>query len=69
MDFPQITSELRDKLASWRGEVGARMPTPNPHYDDIVAGRLPRPNGAGRFPPGTPIAPPEQERRPAEGGR
>lgn len=52
-DQPQLVAELRERLAAWREEVGALMPTPNPHYDDVIAGRLPRPDGLGNFPPGT----------------
>jgi arylsulfatase A-like enzyme len=51
---PARVRELHERLVAWRAEVGALMPTPNPHYDDIVAGRLPRPDGLGNFPPGTP---------------
>ena len=31
--MPEKAAELQKKLASWRKEVGARMPTPNPKYD------------------------------------
>ncbi|MEI6502090.1 MAG: sulfatase/phosphatase domain-containing protein, partial [Armatimonadota bacterium] len=53
---PELVSELHGRLQSWREEVGALMPTPNPYYDDIVAGRLPRPDGLGNFPPGTEVS-------------
>ena len=49
-ELPEVAAGLRERPRLWRDEVGARMPTPNLHYDDIVAGRLPRPDGAGRFP-------------------
>ena len=29
---PEVVKELADKLAAWRKEVGAKMPTPNPNY-------------------------------------
>jgi len=32
-DLPVKAKELRELLAKWRAEVGARMPTPNPDYD------------------------------------
>jgi len=50
-DQSDVVAELAQRLAAWRREVGAAMPVPNPDYDDIVAGRLPRPDGAGNFPP------------------
>lgn len=50
---PELARELQRALAAWRQEVGAAMPTVNPYYEDIIAGNLPRPNGAGQFPPGT----------------
>ena len=30
---PELAAQLRQKLAAWRGRVGARMPTPNPSFD------------------------------------
>lgn len=48
---PEVAADLARRLAAWRREVGASMPVPNPDYDDIVAGRLPRPDGAGKLPP------------------
>jgi arylsulfatase A-like enzyme len=50
---PQRTASLLAALKSWRGALGAVMPRPNPWYDAIVAGALPRPNGRGEFPAGT----------------
>ena len=47
---PERAAALQDRLRAWRDEIGAGMPVPNPWYDDIVAGRLPRPNGGGEFP-------------------
>lgn len=29
---PEVVKQLADKLATWRKEVGAKMPTPNPDY-------------------------------------
>jgi len=48
--YPERVADLARRLADWRREVGAAMPEPNPLYDDIVAGRLPRPDGNGRLP-------------------
>jgi arylsulfatase A len=31
--MPKKVEELRARLQAWRQEVGAQMPTPNPHYD------------------------------------
>lgn len=31
--MPKKVEELRAQLQGWRQEVGAQMPTPNPHYD------------------------------------
>jgi arylsulfatase A-like enzyme len=50
---PQRTAALLAALRSWRGALGAVMPRPNPWYESIVAGALPRPNGSGEFPAGT----------------
>lgn len=47
---PAIVEDLLRRLAAWRDEVGARLPTPNPHYDGIMTGRLPKPDGLGRLP-------------------
>lgn len=37
---PARVRELREKLASWRRAVGARMPEPNPRYDPARATQL-----------------------------
>jgi uncharacterized sulfatase len=37
---PDKTTELRDVLAIWRKEVGARMPTSNPEHDPSRADEL-----------------------------
>ena len=37
---PARTADLRDKLHAWRGEVGARMPVPNPDFDAKLNRRL-----------------------------
>ncbi len=52
-ELPDLTTELHAHLRAWREEVGARLPTSNPYYDDILANRLPKPDGAGNFPAGT----------------
>lgn len=51
-DQPRLVADLKAQLEAWRADVGARMPTPNPYYEDIVAGRIPRPDGHGHFPEG-----------------
>jgi len=48
--MPDVRDRLLATLAAWRDEVGAKIPDVNPDYDDMVAGRKPRPNGAGHFP-------------------
>jgi arylsulfatase A-like enzyme len=30
---PEKINDLRNRLHAWRAQVGAQMPTPNPHYD------------------------------------
>ena len=35
--LPEITTELYDRLATWRNQVGAQMPTANPNYDSLRA--------------------------------
>jgi arylsulfatase A len=35
---PQLAAQLQAKLATWREDVGARMPTRNPKYDSKKAG-------------------------------
>jgi len=37
--MPGRAAELQKKLAQWRGQVGARMPRPNPEYDPQRAGQ------------------------------
>lgn len=54
---PQRVRDLRAQLDSWRAEVGAAAPTINPYYEDVIAGRLPRPDGTGQFPAGTVLPP------------
>jgi len=42
---PERAKTLRDRLHSWRSEVGAQMPTPNPDHDPVknAAPRQPKP--------------------------
>lgn len=47
---PARAQQMLARLRAWRQEVGAKHPTPNPHYEDIIAGRHARPDGAGNFP-------------------
>ncbi len=39
-DLPEIANELYDRLETWRKEVDAQMPTPNPNYDSLRAQRF-----------------------------
>ena len=55
---PEKAAALLQRLRSWREEIGAGMPVENKWYDDIIAGRIPRPNGGGDF-PDDPAVPPE----------
>jgi arylsulfatase A-like enzyme len=52
-DCPDRVADLARRLADWRRDTGAVMPQPNPLYDDTVAGRHPRPDGSGHYPPAT----------------
>ena len=54
---PDKAGELLQRLRRWRAETVAGIPVANPWYDDIVAGRIPRPNADGEFPPGADIPP------------
>lgn len=36
-ELPEIANELYDRLETWRKEVDAQMPTPNPNYDSLRA--------------------------------
>jgi arylsulfatase A-like enzyme len=54
-ECPERAAALLDRLRAWRHGINAGMPVPNPHYEDIVGGRLPRPNGAGEFPAGAEV--------------
>ncbi|HEX4149452.1 MAG TPA: sulfatase [Pirellulales bacterium] len=38
---PEKVRQLRDRLHSWREQVGAQMPTPNPKYDPKIIDRPP----------------------------
>lgn len=41
--LPEKAQQLRARLAAWRREVGAQMPTANPHYDPSRPQHTPRP--------------------------
>lgn len=47
---PELARRLHSSLCRWRDAVAARIPQPNPHYEDMLAGRRPSPDGQGRFP-------------------
>ena len=36
-ELPEIVNELYNRLETWRQEVDAQMPTPNPNYDSLRA--------------------------------
>lgn len=40
--MPAKTRELHDRLAAWRTEVGAQLPTPNPNYDPAKPQHTPK---------------------------
>lgn len=48
--MPEKRDELYTKLNQWKDEIGAAIPEPNQWYDDMVAGRMPTPNGSGLIP-------------------
>ena len=48
---PDLAADLAERLRAWRQEVGASMPETNPFYEDVVAGRRPKPDGNGNYPP------------------
>ena len=43
---PRRTAELRARLHAWRQEVGAQMPSPNPHYNPVRPEYTPPPGKA-----------------------
>ncbi len=47
-EHPDLAADLQRRLALRREAVGSPMPTPNPDYEAMAAGRMPRPDGAGR---------------------
>ena len=49
-DEPRVTRELHRRLRAWRESVEARIPQPNPLYEQMLRGDVPRPDGAGRLP-------------------
>ncbi len=49
-NLPDVTSRLHALLVAWRDEVEAKIPAVNPHFEDILAGRMPTPDGAGVIP-------------------
>lgn len=54
---PDIAASLLEQLRAWRIATRARMPVVNPWYDDILAGRLPWPDGSGIFPENADLPP------------
>ena len=48
--FPEQTAQLHRLLLDWRSEIEARIPEPNPHYQAMLAGQRPCPDGSGRIP-------------------
>jgi len=41
--YPDVTGRLRARLAGWRSEVGAQLPTPNPDYNPDRPQHIPKP--------------------------
>lgn len=46
---PQRTRRLHDQLVRWRESIEAQIPQPNPDYADMLAGRIPSPDGLGNI--------------------
>jgi len=40
---PDKAQDLRTRLATWRKDVGAQLPTPNPNYDPTKPQHIPKP--------------------------
>ncbi len=47
---PELVRDLHQRLVAWREAIEAKIPEPNPHYADMLAGRRPCPDGRGRIP-------------------
>ncbi|MEM1098878.1 MAG: sulfatase [Planctomycetota bacterium] len=47
---PAKLAELQAALDAWSDAVAAKIPEPNRHYDAMMAGTMPCPDGSGRFP-------------------
>jgi arylsulfatase A-like enzyme len=41
--YPDVAGRLRQRLAEWRREVGAQLPTPNPNYNPAQPQHVPKP--------------------------
>lgn len=48
--MPERAADLHRVLQRWRQNVEAKIPQPNPHYQAMLAGRMPSPDMAGRIP-------------------
>ena len=48
--MPDRTEQLHAKLRNWQASVEAKIPEPNPDYDDMLAGRKPAPDAYGHLP-------------------
>jgi arylsulfatase A-like enzyme len=47
---PQRVKQLHEQLMAWQKSVEAKIPEPNPHYEKMKRGEMPRPSGLGRIP-------------------
>ncbi len=47
---PRRAARLHAQLVAWRKSVEAKIPDPNPHYEAMLAGEMPSPDGYGRIP-------------------
>ncbi|QDT57149.1 Arylsulfatase [Caulifigura coniformis] len=44
--YPDLAARMRERLAAWRTEVGAQLPTPNPGYNPGLPQHIPKPKVA-----------------------
>ncbi|MEM1211133.1 MAG: sulfatase [Planctomycetota bacterium] len=44
---PGVASTLHAELVAWRASIEAKIPEPNPYYDEMVSGRMRAPDGMG----------------------
>jgi len=44
--YPDLAARMRERLATWRTDVGAQLPTPNPNYNPALPQHTPKPKPA-----------------------